>query len=95
MRKQLALTILCIIGLIATSQAQTGTLSGRILDENKLGLPGANIYFEALNKDNYVAGRSDNNILIRVKGSEELLGEFRDVKITSYGRTILTGEIIA
>ncbi len=53
------------------------------------------VYFEALNKDNYVAGRSDNNILIRVKGSEELLGKFRDVKITDFGRTILTGEIIA
>ena len=53
------------------------------------------VYFEALNKDNYVAGRSDNNILIKVKGSEELLGEFRNVKITSFGRTILTGEIVA
>jgi tRNA-2-methylthio-N6-dimethylallyladenosine synthase len=53
------------------------------------------VYFEALNRDNYVAGRSDNNILIRVKGSEELLGHFRDVKITDFGRTILTGEILA
>ena len=53
------------------------------------------VYFEALNKDGYVAGRSDNNILIKVKGSEELLGEFREVKITSSGRTILTGEIVA
>jgi tRNA-2-methylthio-N6-dimethylallyladenosine synthase len=53
------------------------------------------VYFEALNKDNYVAGRSDNNILIKVKGSDELLGEFRDVKITAIGRTILTGEILA
>ena len=53
------------------------------------------VYFEALNRDNYVAGRSDNNILIRVKGSEELLGQFRDVKITDFGRTILTGEILA
>jgi len=52
------------------------------------------VYFEALNRDNYVAGRSDNNILIRVKGSEELLGQFRDVKITDFGRTILTGEIL-
>ncbi len=53
------------------------------------------VYFEALNKDNFVAGRSDNNILIKVKGSEELLGQFRNVKITDFGRTILTGEIIA
>ena len=53
------------------------------------------VYFESLNKDNYVSGRSDNNLVIKVKGSEELLGEFRDVKITSIGRTILTGELLA
>ncbi|MEA3370921.1 MAG: tRNA (N6-isopentenyl adenosine(37)-C2)-methylthiotransferase MiaB [Campylobacterota bacterium] len=73
------------------------SLNNEIIDE-KNGAQVGNIYrvyFEALNKDNYVAGRSDNNILIKVKGSEELLGEFRDVKITSFGRTILTGEIVA
>jgi len=53
------------------------------------------IYFETLNSDGFVSGRSDNNIVVKVKGSEALLGEFRDVKITSVGRTILTGEIIA
>jgi len=53
------------------------------------------VYFEDLTRDNNVSGRSDNNIVIKVKGSEELLGEFRDVKITKIGRTILTGEIIA
>jgi tRNA-2-methylthio-N6-dimethylallyladenosine synthase len=53
------------------------------------------VYFEGLLKDNFVSGRSDNNILIKIKGSDELLGEFRDVKITSIGRTILTGEVIA
>jgi tRNA-2-methylthio-N6-dimethylallyladenosine synthase len=42
----------------------------------------------------YVSGRSDDNVVIKVKGSDELLGEFRDVKITSIGRTILTGEIV-
>ena len=52
------------------------------------------VYFEALNKDYHVSGRSDNNIVIKVKGSDELLGQFRDVKITSIGRTILTGEIV-
>jgi len=52
------------------------------------------VYFEDLNKDYFVSGRSDNNIVIKVKGSDELLGEFRDVKITAIGRTILTGEII-
>jgi len=53
------------------------------------------VYFESLIKNNFVSGRSDNNIVIKVKGSEELLGEFKDVKITEIGRTILTGEIIA
>ncbi len=52
------------------------------------------VYFEDLLHDYYVSGRSDNNIIIKVKGSDELLGEFRDVKITAIGRTILTGEVI-
>ena len=53
------------------------------------------VYFEDLNRDGFVSGRSDNNIVIKVKGSEELLGTFQDVKITAIGRTILTGEILA
>jgi len=53
------------------------------------------VYFEDLIQDYYVSGRSDDNIVIKVKGSDELLGEFRDVKITSIGRTILTGEVVA
>lgn len=53
------------------------------------------VYFEDLNADGYVSGRTDNNLVIKVKGSEELLGEFRDVKITKIGRTIYTGEIVA
>ena len=53
------------------------------------------VYFEELLPDYFVSGRSDNNLMIKVKGSDELLGEFRDVKITSIGRTILTGEVVA
>ena len=53
------------------------------------------VYFEDLNADGFVSGRSDNNIVIKVKGSEELLGQIKDVQITSIGRTILTGEILA
>ncbi|MBE0514875.1 MAG: tRNA (N6-isopentenyl adenosine(37)-C2)-methylthiotransferase MiaB [Sulfurimonas sp.] len=53
-----------------------------------------NVYFEDLNKEYHVSGRSDNNIVIKVKGSDELLGKFRDVKITQIGRTILTGEVV-
>ncbi|MCX6075602.1 MAG: tRNA (N6-isopentenyl adenosine(37)-C2)-methylthiotransferase MiaB [Campylobacterales bacterium] len=72
-------------------------LTNEIIDEKNKKLLGNvyRVYFEDLNRDNFVAGRSDNNIVIKVKGSEELLGQFRDVKITSIGRTILTGEIVA
>ena len=52
------------------------------------------VYFEDLNADGYVSGRTDNNLVVKVKGSEELLGEFRNVKITKIGRTIYTGEIV-
>ena len=52
------------------------------------------VYFEDLNRDYFVSGRTDNNIVVKVKGSDELLGQFRDVKITKIGRTILTGEIL-
>ena len=52
------------------------------------------VYFEELIRDGYVSGRSDNNFVLKVKGSEELLGKFKDVKVTAIGRTILTGEIV-
>lgn len=71
-------------------------LHTEILDEKNLTHLGKiyNVYFEDLNHDYYVSGRSDNNLVIKVKGSDELLGKFRDVKITQIGRTILTGEIV-
>ena len=53
------------------------------------------VYFEELAPDNFVRGRTDNNIIVRVKGSEELLGKFEKVKITDVARTVMTGEIIA
>jgi len=73
------------------------SLTNEIIDEKNKKLLGNvyRVYFEDLNRDNFVAGRSDNNIVIKVKGSEELLGDFKEVKITSIGRTILTGEIVA
>jgi tRNA-2-methylthio-N6-dimethylallyladenosine synthase len=52
------------------------------------------VYFEDLIQDYFVSGRSDNNIVVKVKGSDELLGKFCDVKITKIGRTILTGELV-
>ncbi len=53
------------------------------------------VYFEELRADGFVAGRSDNNMLIKVKGSEELLGTFQKVEITHAGRQSLSGEIVA
>ncbi len=52
------------------------------------------VYFEELKSQNRVGGRSDNNFLVLVDGSEELLGEFKKVKITKAGRHSLFGEII-
>lgn len=73
------------------------SLHNEIMDEKNARLLGNTyrVYFEDLNRDGYVSGRSDNNLVLKVKGSEELLGEFRDVKVTAIGRTILTGEIVA
>jgi len=53
------------------------------------------VYFEELFQDNFVAGRADNNVVVKIKGSDEFLGQFRNIKITSIGRTVLTGEIVA
>jgi len=52
------------------------------------------VYFEELSHGGYVSGRSFNNIIIKVKGSEELLGTFQKVRITDVARTVMTGEII-
>ena len=52
------------------------------------------IYFQELKPDGMVAGRSDNNILVKAEGSEELLGTFRDVKITKTSRLVQTGELV-
>lgn len=72
-------------------------LNTQIIDEKNAELLGRvfTVYFEDFNQDYYVSGRSDNSTVIKVKGSDELLGTFRDVKITAIGRTILTGEIVA
>ncbi|ELV3595357.1 tRNA (N6-isopentenyl adenosine(37)-C2)-methylthiotransferase MiaB [Campylobacter lari] len=52
------------------------------------------VLFEELRSEGFVAGRSDNNFLIQVKGSEELLGQMRKVKITNPRRMVLNGEIL-
>jgi len=53
------------------------------------------VYFEELRSEGYVAGRSDNNMLIKVKGSEELLGRFADVRITQTHRMVQIGELVS
>lgn len=52
------------------------------------------VLFEELRANNTIAGRSDNNFLIQVKGSEEFLGKIKKVKITNPRRMVLHGEII-
>ena len=73
-------------------------LNNEIIDNKNEKLLGNTyrIYFEDLHRDGiHVAGRSDNNIVVKVVGNEELLGKFANVKVTTIGRTILTGEIVA
>ncbi|ECQ7706100.1 tRNA (N6-isopentenyl adenosine(37)-C2)-methylthiotransferase MiaB [Campylobacter lari] len=52
------------------------------------------VLFEELRSEGFVAGRSGNNFLIQVKGSEELLGQMKKVKITNPRRMVLNGEIL-
>ncbi|NWF66053.1 MAG: tRNA (N6-isopentenyl adenosine(37)-C2)-methylthiotransferase MiaB [Campylobacterales bacterium] len=52
------------------------------------------VLFEELRENGFVAGRSFNNFLIKVKGSEELLGVTKKVKIINSSRMALTGSIV-
>ncbi|MCH5336712.1 MAG: tRNA (N6-isopentenyl adenosine(37)-C2)-methylthiotransferase MiaB [Campylobacter sp.] len=52
------------------------------------------VLFEELRANGEVAGRTDNNFLVQVKGSEEFLGQIKKVKITNAKRMVLYGEII-
>lgn len=72
-------------------------LQDTILDEMSPKLKGEefDVYFEELRSEGYIAGRSDNNLLIKVKGSEEHLGKIARVKITETTRLVQYGEIIA
>lgn len=82
---------------VASSRLTTlQSLATEILDEKGKTHLGKTyrVYFEELNQNYYVSGRSDNNMFVKVKGSDELLGEFRDVKITEIGRSTLSGEIV-
>lgn len=52
------------------------------------------VYFEELRSKGLVAGRADNNALVQVEGSEELLGKTLKVKITNPRRLALYGQIV-
>lgn len=53
-----------------------------------------NVLVESLKANGEVSGYTDNYFLVFTKGSDELLGKFVDVKITSATRTSLKGEIL-
>ncbi len=71
-------------------------LHTKILDEITFAQKGKvyEVYFEELRSGGMIAGRSDNNFMINVKGSEELLGKTKKVKITDPKRMVLYGEVI-
>jgi tRNA-2-methylthio-N6-dimethylallyladenosine synthase len=52
------------------------------------------VYFEDLKSNGEIMGFSDNYLQVFVKGSEELLGEIKNVRIISASRTSLKGEVI-
>jgi tRNA-2-methylthio-N6-dimethylallyladenosine synthase len=68
----------------------------QILDEITAAQMGKvyDVYFEELRSGGAVAGRSDNNFMIQVEGSEELLGRTLPVKITNPKRMVLYGEVL-
>lgn len=53
------------------------------------------VFFEDTRDGGFVAGRSDNNILIKVQADESLIGSFAKVKVIKTGRMSQIGEIIA
>ena len=53
-----------------------------------------NVLVESLKPNGEVSGYTDNYFLVFTKGSDELLGKFVNVKITSATRTALKGEIV-
>lgn len=52
------------------------------------------VYFETLQEGGKIAGRTDNNILVAVHGSQELLGKIKEVKIIASHRMSLDGEVL-
>ena len=67
-----------------------------ILDEITAAQKGNvyDVYFDELKSGGMVSGRSDNNFIVQVRGSEELLGKTLPVKITEPRRMVLYGEVL-
>lgn len=67
-----------------------------ILDEIVATYKGSikEVYFEELRSNGMVAGRTFENSVVCVKGSEELLGSIRKVTIKDIGRSSLYGELL-
>ncbi len=53
-----------------------------------------NVFFESLKPNGEISGFTDNYCQVFVKGSDELLGKFVNVKIVAALRTSLKGEVI-
>ncbi|WP_331774477.1 tRNA (N6-isopentenyl adenosine(37)-C2)-methylthiotransferase MiaB [Sulfurospirillum sp. 1612] len=52
------------------------------------------VYFEELRSNGMLAGKSDNNALVQIKGKEEWLGKTMRIKITNPKRLSLYGEVV-
>ncbi|MCD8543361.1 MAG: tRNA (N6-isopentenyl adenosine(37)-C2)-methylthiotransferase MiaB [Sulfurospirillum cavolei] len=52
------------------------------------------VYIDELRNSGYLAGRSDNNALVQIKGDESLLGRTVNIKITNPKRLSLYGELV-
>lgn len=71
-------------------------LQNSITDEITAGYVGEvfEVMFEETREGGYIAGRSDNNVMIKVQADESLLGTFAKVKVTKNGRMAQIGEIL-
>ena len=52
------------------------------------------MYIDELRNSGFLAGRSDNNALVQIKGDENLLGQTVNIKITNPKRLSLYGELV-
>jgi len=52
------------------------------------------VFFEDTRDGGYIAGRSDNNLMIKVEGEESLIGSFAKVRVIKTGRMAQIGELV-